>query len=407
MQIFLVPMKPTIDKIDAVLSDLDLISVEIDATEPLQDVFKYFEGDERVSGIIVRKNKEFYKLLSRQRFYKKMSKEFMFDLFSKRTVESFFSENNQETYLRLNESESILSAASKALQREEFLRLDPIIVEFDNGELKMLNFYELLIAQTRVHLLTFNSLKEANDFKKEILGIAAHDLRNPLNIIIGFSKIIEELENKNKDIIYYAGHINSEAKQMNDLLNELLKTAANDATEFEMNKSDFNLTELTNSVLLSFQSSLDSKKQKAMFHCDEEIIINADKKKIKEVLENLISNAIKYSHQGKHITITLLRNSSFIELKVKDEGLGMTESDLKKIFSKYQKLSAKPTNNESSTGLGLYIVKKIIDQHKGNILVDISAGSGTTFNVILPDLKQNRSGSLTANQIFDNQLSNN
>jgi len=400
-------MNPTIDKIDAVLSDLDLISVEIDATEPLQDVFKYFEGDERVSGIIVRKKGEFFKLLSRQRFYKKMSKEFMFDLFSKRTVESFFSDNKTETYLHLNENESILTAASKALQREEYLRLDPIIVEFDNGALKMLNFYELLLAQTRVHLLTLNSLKEANDFKKEILGIAAHDLRNPLNIIIGFSNIIQELGNNNKEIIYYAEHINTEAKQMNELLSELLNTASNDATDFEINRSDFNLTELTNSILLSFHSSLESKKQKAKFHCSEEIIINADKKKIKEVLENLISNAIKYSHSGKQITVTLSKNVSFIELKVKDEGLGMTENDLQKIFGKYQKLSAKPTNNESSMGLGLYIVKKIIDQHNGNIFVNSSIGKGTTFNIILPNIKQNRITTLTDNHLIDSRLSTN
>ena len=93
----------------------------------------------------------------------------MFDLFSKRTVDSFFHENKPETYLQLKEDESILLAASKALHREEFLRLDPIIVELNNGGLMLLNFYELLLAQTRVHLLTLNSLKEANDFKKKFL----------------------------------------------------------------------------------------------------------------------------------------------------------------------------------------------------------------------------------------------
>jgi signal transduction histidine kinase len=400
-------MKPKIEKIDAVLSDLDLISAEINTTEPLQNVFKHFEKDERISGIIVRKNGLFYRMLSRQRFYKAMSKEFMFDLFSKRTVDSFFHENKPETYLQLKEDESILVAASKALQREEFLRLDPIIVELNNGGLMLLNFYELLLAQTRVHLLTLNSLKEANDFKKEILGIAAHDLRNPLNIIIGFSEEIKELGHNNTDITYYAGHINSEAKQMNDLLIELLHTAANDAIEFELNRSDFDLAELINLVIFSFQHSLDSKKQKTKFLCNEEIIINADKKKIKEVVENLISNAIKYSHHGKHITVTLSKNESIVELKVQDEGLGMTESDLQKIFGKYQKLSAKPTNNESSTGLGLFIVKKIIDQHNGNILVDSSIGKGTTFNIILPNIKQNRITSLTDNSLFNNQLSTN
>ena len=228
-----------------------------------------------------------------------------------------------------------------------------------------------------------------------------------MNIIIGFSEEIKELGQNNTNITYYAGHINSEAKQMNDLLIELLHTAANDAIEFELNRSDFDFVELINSVIISFQHSLDSKKQKTKFLCNEEININADKKKIKEVVENLISNAIKYSHHGKQITVTLSKNDSIVELKVQDEGLGMTENDLQKIFGKYQKLSAKPTNNESSTGLGLFIVKKIIDQHNGNILVDSSIGKGTTFNIILPNIKQNRITSLTDDRLIHSQLSTN
>jgi signal transduction histidine kinase len=374
-------------RIDAKLKDLDLVESMIDASAPLKGIFKLFEKNDTIPGVIVFKNGKYFQMVSKIRFFEVMSQEFMLELYSKRSVESFFQDYREDNSLFQLENETVLTAANQALRRNELFRQDPIIVEHGNGKLKLLDFYELLLAQTQVHMLTLNSLKEANEFKKEILGVAAHDLRNPLNAIMGFSRLIEEMATDNDELHTYAKYINGEAHNMNELFSELLKSAANDATELEINKSIFDLVELATSILISFTHSFQIKKQGIDFKSRyEKLLISADKQKIKEIIENLISNAIKYSPHKKNISVRINSEELNAIIEVIDEGQGFSREDLTKIFGKYQKLSAKPTNNETSTGLGLYIIKKIIDNHGGKISVTSELGKGSAFRVIIPGI---------------------
>lgn len=372
-------------KLDSKLKDLHLVDSAIDSDAPLKGIFKLFEKDDTIPGVIVFKKGKYFGMLSKIRFFEIMSKEFMLELFSRRSVELFFKDLKEDHPLLISENESILMAVNHALRRNQLYRQDPIIVEHENGQLKLLDFYELLHAQTQVHMLTLSSLKEANEFKKEILGIAAHDLRNPLNAILGFSKLIEEMSDNNEELKTYAGYINSEAHSMNDLFSELLNSAINDLTDFEIKKSEFDLVDLIASIIISFKNSFDLKEQTVeLFSETERLIILADKQKLKEVFENLVSNAIKYSPLQRKITIRITPKNSKAIIHVEDEGLGLSKEDLTKIFGKYQKLSARPTNNETSTGLGLFIVKKIIENHNGEITVTSELGKGSTFTTIIP-----------------------
>lgn len=372
-------------KLDSKLKDLHLVDSAIDSDAPLKGIFKLFEKDDTIPGVIVFKKGKYFGMLSKIRFFEIMSKEFMLELFSRRSVELFFKDLKEDHPLLISENESVLMAVNHALRRNQLYRQDPIIVEHENGQLKLLDFYELLHAQTQVHMLTLSSLKEANEFKKEILGIAAHDLRNPLNAILGFSKLIEEMSDNNEELKTYAGYINSEAHSMNDLFSELLNSAINDLTDFEIKKSEFDLVDLIASIIISFKNSFDLKEQTVeLFSETERLIILADKQKLKEVFENLVSNAIKYSPLQRKITIRITPKNSKAIIHVEDEGLGLSKEDLTKIFGKYQKLSARPTNNETSTGLGLFIVKKIIENHNGEITVTSELGKGSTFTTIIP-----------------------
>ncbi len=372
-------------KLDSKLKDLHLVDSAIDSDEPLKGIFKLFEKNDTIPGVIVFKKGKYFGMCSKIRFFEIMSKEFMLELFSRRSVESFFKDLKEDHPLLISENESILMAVNHALRRNQLYRQDPIIVEHENGQLKLLDFYELLHAQTQVHMLTLSSLKEANEFKKEILGIAAHDLRNPLNAILGFSRLIEEMADDNEELKTYAGCINSEAHSMNDLFSELLNSAINDLTDFEIKKSEFDLVDLIASIIISFKNSFDLKKQTVeLFSETERLIILADKQKLKEVFENLVSNAIKYSPLQRKITIRITPKNSKAIIHVEDEGLGLSKEDLTKIFGKYQKLSARPTNNETSTGLGLFIVKKIVENHNGGITVTSELGKGSIFTVIIP-----------------------
>ena len=373
--------------INATLGDLETVSVSIPAENNLMDVFNIFEKDKNLPGIIVTIKNNFSRMLPRTKFYEAMSKQFMFELFSKRTVQSFFDDSIIDQSLFISENTSILSAANEALKREEYLRHDPIIVKFNNGDLRLLDFHKLLLAQTQVHLLTFKSLKEANEFKKDVLSMAAHDLRNPINAILGFSTLMSEIESYTEDIKTYSNYIYESAHQMNDLLNDLLNSAANDATDFVLNRNDFDLVSLIDNIIFSFQQQILSKQQSIVFdQSSSNIFINADKQKIKEVLENLISNAIKYSEKGERIEVYTEKREKEIFIKVKDNGPGFNDSDLKNLFKRFQRLSAKPTGNEPSTGLGLYIVKKIIDQHDGIITVETEINKGSTFKIYLPEM---------------------
>ncbi len=100
-------------------------------------------------------------------------------------------------------------------------------------------------------------------------------------------------------------------------------------------------------------------------------------------MDNLVSNAIKYSPLGKTIWVTVQRQGPIVQFRVRDEGPGLTDDDKKKLFGKFQRLSALPTDNESSTGLGLSIVKQIVEMHNGQVWAESEAGQGSTFIIEL------------------------
>ena len=112
--------------------------------------------------------------------------------------------------------------------------------------------------------------------------------------------------------------------------------------------------------------------------------VQFDEKRINQVVDNLISNAIKFSPLGTDIYISMGQEGDMAKVSVRDQGPGISVEDQARLFGEFQKLSARPTGDESSTGLGLSIVKKIIEEHKGSILVESKAGEGSTFIFKLP-----------------------
>ena len=149
--------------------------------------------------------------------------------------------------------------------------------------------------------------------------------------------------------------------------------------------SENNLVELINGVIYNNRVLLLKKKQKIIFDGNQKPInCNCDGKKIIDILENYIGNAIKYSFYGSTIKIKIVKNESDFKISVFDEGPGLTDEDLEKVFGKFTKLSAKPTGNESSTGLGLSIVKKLAELHGGKVGVNSKLGQGSEFYFTLP-----------------------
>ncbi len=234
--------------------------------------------------------------------------------------------------------------------------------------------------------------EEANQFKTELISIAAHDLKNPLQSIIGFAKIIQEdLENKEK-ISLASATIERAARRMHQLIEDLLNLSRIEANKIHLQKSKTNLAELLCTVAELNRPNAESKAQTIELNVADDCIAEVDPERMREVFDNLLSNAIKYSPKEKRIIIECRKRTqnvndtqSTILVSVKDEGQGLTEGDKAKLFEKFQRLSAKPTGGESSTGLGLAIVKQLVELHGGKVWAESDGkDKGATFFIELP-----------------------
>ncbi len=240
---------------------------------------------------------------------------------------------------------------------------------------------------------------EANQIKTQLLSIAAHDLKSPLQSIIGFSGIIKETaQSEAQTVNTYSTHIESAANRMLLLINEMLKSNEYDVGDMTLNLKPTRVDKVLESVVYESQFIAKKKSQTLLIEHTEEISLLLDENRIREVLENLISNALKYSPKETTVYISLSSmpiNQSRIQvaegvndvmrIAVRDEGQGLTERDMTKLFGRFQRLSARPTDEETSTGLGLFIVKKIVDLHGGSVWAESEGkGKGATFFVELP-----------------------
>ena len=229
--------------------------------------------------------------------------------------------------------------------------------------------------------------EEANLMKTELLGIAAHDLKNPLNSILGFSKLIKQEIPERTRSSEFLDVIEESSEEMLSLINHLLNSSAIETGKITLEPVPVKFNDLAFSLISVMTSPASLKEQKIVYkENDTDIIVKADKGRLKEVMDNLLSNAIKYSEYGKTIWVRLNKDKDKAIFEVQDEGPGFTDEDKKKLFGRFQKLSARPTGGEGSTGLGLSIAKQLIELQDGTIEVESEPGKGSTFRIILPIL---------------------
>lgn len=227
----------------------------------------------------------------------------------------------------------------------------------------------------------------ANILKTELLNIVAHDLKSPLITVKMMSKIILEQVDKDSSLANYAADIFSTTQRMHNLVNEILESATIENGSLSLNKKPVDISQLAELVVMDNRISAQQKEQQIIFTPSEEILVSADDERLRGAMDNLVSNAIKYSDLRKGIWVTVNRLNDTVRFEVRDEGQGLTEEDSRKVFGKFQKLSAQPTAGEPSTGLGLSIVKQLIEMHGGKVWVKSEHGKGSTFVIELPILK--------------------
>jgi two-component system, sensor histidine kinase and response regulator len=235
-----------------------------------------------------------------------------------------------------------------------------------------------------------DQLSKANAAKNKFLGMAAHDLRNPLASIRGLAEFLRDgaVGPLTPDQLDLVTTIHGASQSMLEMVNELLDLATIEAGELKLRQERKNIASLIEkSVSLSNNEAI-KKRTKIIFVNDGDgLFVNIDPAKMRQVIDNLISNAVKYSPPGAMITVELHSGEEDCGFSVKDQGPGIPESERDKLFKDFSKLSTKPTAGEKSTGLGLAICHKIVTAHRGSITAENLPGGGCEFRVTLPLLK--------------------
>ncbi|RZN31015.1 DUF3369 domain-containing protein [Bradyrhizobium sp. Leo121] len=231
-------------------------------------------------------------------------------------------------------------------------------------------------------------LQRANGFKNEILGTVAHDLKNPLGVILGRTEMLTELigaGSPKEAVATQVEHIRDATKRLTSMVDHLISDAMADAFDITIRREPVDVAALINEVAEANLPLAVNKQQSISVSAPPNFVTMCDADRIREAIDNLVSNAIKYSPIGGKITVIVTHEGDNTVIRIADEGAGLSPEDLGRLFGRFQRLSAKPTAGESSTGLGLSIVKRIIDMHGGHVTAQSPGpGQGSIFTVTLP-----------------------
>ncbi len=261
-----------------------------------------------------------------------------------------------------------------------------------NSELELAND---VIARKNEHL------EELNTEKNEFFGIVAHDLKNPILSIKLLAQLMHDQSVPDHDRQRFTTTIISSSDQMSRIISNLLNVNAIERGAITLNVTAFNISVAAYSVFEEYEARAEAKGVQLHFDSFSDADCLGDQTAVMQILENIVSNAIKYSPSGKNVWMRIYgertwtpqesaltgnatSSPSCVRIEVQDEGPGLSDDDKKKLFGKFMRLSAKPTNGEQSTGLGLSIVKKMVGSMNGEVWCESVYGAGATFIVELP-----------------------
>ncbi len=224
-----------------------------------------------------------------------------------------------------------------------------------------------------------NELEHTDELRRDLLANVSHDLKTPLTMIKGYAEMIrdlnynnEEKRNANLNVII------EESERLNILVEDLLTLSKIQANKDTINKEEFDLVTLINNIIKRYSIYKETEGYIFEVNTPKEVIINADKKKIEQVIYNLINNAINYTGEDNRVIINVIKGKK-IRIEIKDTGKGIKKEDLPHIWKKYYHSKKKHKRNVIGTGIGLSIVKTILESHKFKYGVESELDKGTTF----------------------------
>ena len=230
-------------------------------------------------------------------------------------------------------------------------------------------------------------LAQLNEMKNAFLGMAAHDLRNPLSIFQTFTEfLIEEAADCLTDEhIGFLQVMHTSAGNMLSLVEDLLDYTKIEAGRLDLELQEVNLHDSLKNSIKPLNTLAHAKKVRIILSSVEDhLVISLDPPKMNQVYNNILTNAIKFSHPDSEVTVNLESDNEFAIIRFIDSGEGMEPKKLEQLFVPFSKASSKGTSGEKGSGLGLFIVKRIIEGHKGKIEIYSMKGKGTEVIVKLP-----------------------
>lgn len=231
-----------------------------------------------------------------------------------------------------------------------------------------------------------DELAKLNHQKDKFFEIIAHDLKSPFTALLGFSKIlsVQAKELDADQVAEYGSMVHRAADQAFKLLEDLLDWSRLQLDRMEFELAPFDVSKLIKANLLRFEPVAASKGIQIGGDTVQELGVYADTHMVDTILRNLISNAIKFTEAGEEISVGAKKNGEWIEVSVKDTGVGISPEKIKDLFTLGQKISTKGTRGESGTGLGLQLCKELVEKQGGEIHVESIEGKGSTFCFTLP-----------------------
>jgi signal transduction histidine kinase len=214
----------------------------------------------------------------------------------------------------------------------------------------------------------------------------SHELRSPLHTIIGFADLLrEELKGPlNEDQKRYIRHILGDSEHLLALINDILDLSKIEAGGFQLRQEDFDAHGAVEEVVTSLQARFAAKGIHLETRVGESLQVHADHVRFKQVLHNLLSNAIKFTPEGGRVSVAASLRGGFIEIAVRDTGVGIPREEHAAVFDKFHQVGATTKGVREGTGLGLPITRALVEHHGGSIWLDSEVGRGSCFTVTFP-----------------------
>ena len=260
-----------------------------------------------------------------------------------------------------------------------------------NGEIQEIIIIVIdVTAEVESNMVMEKALKLQGEFLVNI----SHELKTPLNIIFATAQLFAlycnsgSLDDNKNSIIKYIDSIKQNSYRLSKLINNIVDLSKIEAGFFNLNISNNNIVVIVEDIVVSVTNFTNIKGLNIIFDTDiEEKIIACDPEAIDRIVLNLISNSIKFSNVGDEIFVDIKDKNEFVEISVKDTGIGIKDNDLEMIFDRFKQVDKSLSKNSEGTGIGLSLVKSIVELHGGSIYVESEFGKGSKFTVKLPSKK--------------------